>query len=134
VALRRGFVTLLPLFGATSSGGSNVESTAGLVTVGEVETVDDDQEDVAAFLAGDPELHLRLPKIEERVLHHFGPGARLERTVFHPRDEENPEDMFFLRVVTDLSFEEKIDRLKAVLREEHELLAPVRPQLTIDIL
>jgi hypothetical protein len=133
VALRRGFVTLLPLFGTTSSGGSNVESTLGLVTVGGVETLDGDQEDVAGFIATNSELASRLPEIEEKVLHHFGPGTRTERSIFHPMDEEDAEDMFILDVVTDLPFDEKVDCLKALLAEEHELLAPVRPLLTIGI-
>jgi hypothetical protein len=110
-----------------------VNSKAGPATVVVVERHEDTTEDVAAFLAADPELDSRLPEIEERVLHHFGPGTRLERTVFHPQDEEDPEDMFILQVVTNQPFDEKVERLKALLGEEHELLAPVRPQLTIGI-
>jgi hypothetical protein len=110
-----------------------VESTVGLVTVGGVETLDDDQKDVADFLAANPELASRLPEIEEKVLHHFGAGARVQRTVFHPLDEEDPEDMFILQVITSQPFDEKVDRLRALLGEERELLAPVRPLLTIGI-
>jgi hypothetical protein len=111
-----------------------VNSKAGPVTVAGVGGLEDQTDDVAAFLAADPELDSRLPEIEERVLHHFGPGTRIERTVFHPMDEEDADDIFILDVVTDLSLDEKIDRLKTLLGEEHELLAPVRPRLTIGIL
>jgi hypothetical protein len=111
-----------------------VESTVGLVTVGGVETLDGDLEDVTGFLAANPELASRLPEIEEKVLRHFGPGTKTERTVFRPMDEEDAEDMFILDVVTDLPFDEKMDRLKALLGEAHELLAPVRPLLTFGIL
>jgi hypothetical protein len=48
-------------------------------------------------------------------------------------DEEDAEDMFVLDAVTDLPFDEKVDCLKALLAEEHELLAPVRALLTIGI-
>jgi hypothetical protein len=114
--------------------GSNVNSKAGPVTVVDVEGLDDQTDEVAAFLAADPELDSRLPEIEEKVLQHFGPETRIERTVFHPMDEEDADAMFILDVVTGLSFDEKVDRLKALLGEEDELLAPVRPQLTIGIL
>ncbi|HEY0280827.1 MAG TPA: hypothetical protein VGC32_21385 [Solirubrobacterales bacterium] len=92
------------------------------------------EEDVVAFLAAAPVLDSRLPKIEARILAYFGPEARLERQIFSPRDEEDAVDQFHLRVVTDMDLDQRIDRLRAVLRDERELLTPVRPPLTIGIL
>lgn len=111
-----------------------MNSKAGPTTVDHVEVVDDSADGVAAFLAADPELDQRLPEIEARVLRHFGPGTRLKRTVFHPMDEEDAEAMFILRVVTDMSFDQKVDRLKAFIGDEDEFIAPVRRRLTIGIL
>jgi hypothetical protein len=116
-----------------------VDSTAGVVTVSEVEKPEGKpcisvaEEDIASFLATAPELDSSLPRIEERILAHFGPDARIERQIFSPWDEEDAVDQFHLRIVTDMDLEERIDRLKAVLRHERELLAPVRPPLTIGI-
>ena len=93
-----------------------------------------DEADLAAFLAAAPELNSRLAKIEARILAHFGPDARIQRELFTPWDEEEAADQFHLRIVTEISFTERVDRLRAVLREEHELLAPARPPLTIGIL
>jgi hypothetical protein len=111
-----------------------VNSKAGAATVVAMGGIDDRADDVAAFLAADPELESHLPEIEERVLHHFGPDARLERTVFHPQDEEDPEDVFILQVLTDMSFDERIARLKTFIAVEDEFIAPVRQRLTIGIL
>jgi hypothetical protein len=118
-----------------------VDSTAGVVTVPDVEKpkgkpscISVAEEDVAAFLATAPELDSRLPKIEERILAYFGPEARIERQIFSPWDEEDAVDQFHLRIVTDMDLDKRIDRLKAILREERKLLAPVRPPLTIGIL
>jgi uncharacterized protein YicC (UPF0701 family) len=118
-----------------------VDSTAGVVTVSDVEKPEGKpscisvaEEDVAALLSTVPELDSRLPKIEERILAHFGPEARIERQIFSPWDEEDAVDQFHLRIVTDMDVDKRIDRLKAFLREERELLAPVRPPLTIGIL
>jgi hypothetical protein len=111
-----------------------VNSKVGPVTVVGMAGLEEQADDVAAFLASDPALASRLPEIEERVLHHFGPGTRAERTVFHPYDEEDAPDEFHLRVITDMTIDERIDRLKALLDEERELLAPFRSRLTIGIL
>ena len=93
-----------------------------------------DDATIAAFLAAAPELNSRLPEIEERILAHFGSDARLQREIFTPWDEEDAVAQFHLRVVSEMPIDEKVDRLRNVLREEHELLAPVRPPLTIGIL
>jgi hypothetical protein len=124
-----------------------VNSTAGIATVSDVGRPEDKTraeagvssvsaaaDRVAAFLAVDPELDARLPSIEEKIRKHFGPEARIERTIFSPMDEEDAADQFHLRVVADMDLDERIERLKDLIGEEHELLAPVRPQLTIGIL
>ena len=111
-----------------------MNSKVGPVTFVDMAGLEDQADDVAAFLASDPALASRLPEIEERVLHHFGPGTRAERTVFHPYDEEDAPDELHLRVITDMTVDERIDRLKALLDEEGELLAPFRSRLTIGIL
>jgi hypothetical protein len=124
-----------------------VNSTTGIATVPDVGRPEDKTraeagvssvsaaaDRVAAFLAADPELDARLPTIEEKIRKHFGPEARIERTIFSPMDEEDAADQFHLRVVADMDLDERIERLKALIGEEHELLAPVRPQLTIGIL
>ncbi len=124
-----------------------MNSTIGLDTVFDMGRPDDktragagvscvsaDPDSVAAFLAADPELDSRLPAIEEKIGEHFGPETRIERTIFSPIDEEDAPDEFHLDVVTEQTFDEKICHLRALIREEHELLAPVRPRLTIGIL
>ncbi|MCW2981858.1 MAG: hypothetical protein JWO14_3585 [Solirubrobacterales bacterium] len=124
-----------------------MNSTAGIATVSDVGKPEDETraeagvssvsaatDRVAAFLATDPELDSRLPAIEEKIREHFGPEARIERTIFSPMDEENAPDQFHLRVIADMDLDERIERLKALIGDEHELLAPVRPQLTIGIL
>ena len=124
-----------------------MNSTTGLATVSDVGRPDDkrregagvscvstDPDRVAAFLAADPELDARLPAIEEKVREHFGPETRIERTIFSPMDEEDAPDEFHLEVVTEQTFDEKVGHLRALIAEEHELLAPVRPRLTIGIL
>ncbi len=89
---------------------------------------------VASLLAADPELESRLPAIEAAVLEHFGPGASVERKIIEPWDIEDGEDALYLRVRNDLSFDENVDRLAQLLRQEKELLAPVRLRLTIGFL
>ena len=124
-----------------------MNSTRGLSTVSDVERPDDkrregagvscgstDPDRVAAFLAADPELDARLPAIEEKVREHFGPETRIERTIFSPMDEEDAPDEFHLEVITEQTFDEKVGHLRTLIAEEHELLAPVRPRLTIGIL
>jgi hypothetical protein len=124
-----------------------VNSTTGLATVSDVGRPDDktregtgvscvstDPDRVAAFLAADPELDSRLPAIEEKVREHFGPETRIERTIFSPMDEEDAPDEFHLEVITEQTFDEKVGHLRTLIAEEHELLAPVRPRLTIGIL
>jgi hypothetical protein len=124
-----------------------VNSTTGLATVSDVGRPEDkaregagvscvstDPDRVAAFLAADPELDARLPAIEEKVREHFGPETRIERTIFSPMDEEDAPDEFHLEVITEQTFDEKVGHLRTLIAEEHKLLAPVRPRLTIGIL
>lgn len=91
-------------------------------------------ERVDALLEADPELRSRLNAIEAVLVEHFGPGAEVERKIIS--DYESPErsEGLYLRVHTDLSFEEEVDRLGDLLRQEQDLLAPVLPQLTIGFL
>jgi hypothetical protein len=96
--------------------------------------VEGPDERLAALLTNDPELESRLPAIEAAVLERFGPGASLERKIIEPWDVPEGGDQFYLRVNTDLSFEENVDRLSQLLRQEKALLAPVRRQLTIGFL
>jgi hypothetical protein len=113
-----------------------VNSTQGGATVPRVSDscTSVDEADIAAFLTANPELDSRLPAIEERVLAHFGPDARLQREIFTPFDEEDAAPQFHLQVITEQSFDEKICHLRSLLGEERELMAPVRPPLTIGIL
>jgi hypothetical protein len=88
---------------------------------------------VAVFLAADPELDSLLPEIEEKIRAHFGPQARIERGIIE--DFESGEgDVFYLRVRDDLSLDENIARLTALLTAEWDLLSPVTERLTIGFL
>jgi hypothetical protein len=96
--------------------------------------VSTDADLVAAFLAADPELDARLPAIEAKIREHFGPETRIERTIFSPMDEADASDEFHLDLITEQTFDEKVCHLRALISEEHNLLVPVRPRLTIGIL
>ncbi|HJZ37825.1 MAG TPA: hypothetical protein VJ204_16265 [Solirubrobacterales bacterium] len=89
---------------------------------------------VSALLAADPELSSRLPEIEAKVLEYFGPNARVERKIIEPWDIPDGHDEFYLRVRTDLSVAEQIDRLGALLEGEQDLLRPFLDRLTIGFL
>lgn len=91
-------------------------------------------ERVDALLKGDPELRSRIPAIEAALVEHFGPGAEVEREVITSYDESEGNDEIYLRVLVDLTFDEKIDRLAEVLEQESGLLAPVRSKLTVGFL
>lgn|GEM_PF-4306292 len=91
-------------------------------------------EKVAAVLAADPDLDSRLGAIEEAIRDHFGPGSRVERQIISPHDEPDGRDELYLRVHSELSLDEEIDRLAEFLRQEEDLLAPVRRQLVIGFL
>jgi DNA-binding Lrp family transcriptional regulator len=91
-------------------------------------------ERVSTLLAADPKLSSRLPEIEAKVLEYFGPGARVERKIIEPWDIPDGHDEFYLRVRTDLSVREQIDRLSAVLEGEQDLLGPFLDRLTIGFL
>lgn len=91
-------------------------------------------ERVDALLEGDPELRSRIPAIEAALIEHFGPGARVEREMITSYDESEGNDEIYLRVLVDLTFDEKIDRLAEVLEQESDLLAPVRSKLTVGFL
>lgn len=87
---------------------------------------------VEAFLAADPELAALLPEIEAKVREHFGPQVRLERGMdIEPGSEEIG---IYLRARNDLSFDENVERLGALLVEEEDLLDPVADRLGIGFL
>jgi hypothetical protein len=92
------------------------------------------EEQVAKLLAAHPELRSRLPAIEAAVVRHFGPGARVERQIIIDYEGTEEDDELLLHVRTDLSLEERIERLSEVLQHEEELLAPVRRHLVIGII
>lgn len=87
--------------------------------------------DVDAYLAEDPELAARLPEVEARVREHFGPEVQIERGL--DIEPGSPVVGFSLRVRNDLSFDENLTRLSAVLADR-ELLEPVADRLTIGYL
>jgi hypothetical protein len=86
---------------------------------------------IATLLSADPELSVRLPEIEVKVLEYFGPGASVERKIIEPYENPDGHDEFFLRVHTKLTFPEASDRLGDLLEGERDLLSPVASQLTI---
>ena len=89
---------------------------------------------VASLLAADPELSSRLLEIEAKVLEYFGPKARVERKIIEPWDIPDGHDEFYLRVRSDLSVAEQIDRLGDLLEGEQDLLRPFLDRLTIGFL
>lgn len=91
-------------------------------------------EHVAALLADDPELDSRLGSIEAALREHFGAGAKVLRKIIEPYDIPDGRDELYLRVHTDLSFDEEIDGLGEFLGRHQDLLAPVRSRLTIGFL
>lgn len=92
-------------------------------------------ERVAAVLEADPELRSRLNAIEAAVVRHFGPGSEVERKILSEFfDDPEGTDELYLRVHTDLPFDEKVDRLEQLLEREQDLLAPVLPRFTIGFL
>jgi hypothetical protein len=111
-----------------------VNSRSGPATVVDMGGIDRNADRVATFLASDPELEARLPAIEERVLHHFGPGATVKRKVIEAIDDPDGRDEFYLRVYADRPTAEMIDRLGELLEHERDLLAPVKDRLTIGFL
>jgi hypothetical protein len=93
-----------------------------------------ESDQVSDLLAGDPELASRLGAIEAALLAHFGPGTRVERRIISEYDDPEGSDELYLRVHTDLSFDEEIDGLGALLERKRDLLRPVRSRLTIGFL
>lgn len=90
---------------------------------------------VAAVLEADPELGARVGAIEAALVRNFGPGSEVERKIVSEYyDDPEESDELYLRVHTDLSFDEEVDRLGDFLRREEDLLAPVLPRLTIGFL
>lgn len=89
---------------------------------------------VDALLVADPELRSRLSEIEAALVEHFGPGARVERKIISEYDDPGGGDELYLRVHTDLSYGEEVDRLAEFLRQQEDSLAPVRQRLVIGFL
>jgi hypothetical protein len=89
---------------------------------------------VAALLEEDPELRSRLDAIEVALVEHFEPGAKVERQIISDYDAPGASDELYLRVHTDLSFDEAIDRLTEFHRHQEGLLDPVTDRLVIGFL
>ncbi len=89
---------------------------------------------VSDLLAAEPGLASRIAAIEAKVRDRFGPGTSIERAVIGEPEAAVTRDGLYLRVRTDLPFDEEIDRLRHLLRDEEALLAPVRRALTIGFL
>jgi hypothetical protein len=92
---------------------------------------------VETFLAADPELASLLPQIEARVRDHFAPVQRIERGIIEDFEGESGDrsgDVFYLGVRTEMSFDEKVKRLMALLEKEQDLLSPVHDRLSIGFL
>ncbi|MBS1887012.1 MAG: hypothetical protein JSU06_07465 [Actinobacteria bacterium] len=90
--------------------------------------------EVAALIEADPDLGSRLPSIEAAIRDHFGPGARIGRAIVTEQSAPEGSDHLYLRVRTELPFDEEIERLADLLSEEEGLLGPVRARLTIGTL
>jgi hypothetical protein len=92
---------------------------------------------VTTFLAADPELTALLPEIEAKVRLRFAPLEGIERGViedFEGEPGDRSGDVFYLRVLNDLSLDANVERLIALLDQERDLLAPVHDRLTIGFL
>ena len=87
-----------------------------------------------ALVARDPELAARLPEIESKVREHFGPEVRIERCVCEEPETDEDDDRLHLRAFNGLSFEQNLARLRALLKQEADLLDPVADRLTIGFL
>jgi transcriptional regulator with XRE-family HTH domain len=90
--------------------------------------------DPAAFLKDDPDLASRLPAIEATIRDRFGADVRIEHQVIHEPFNPDVEDGFYLRIHSELSFDEEADRLERMLGDERDLLDPVMRRLTIGFL
>lgn len=88
---------------------------------------------VAAFLAADPELAALLPEIEEKLRHHFSPVQWIERGVIVEYEGE-ADDVLYLWAHDGLSFDQNVERLTAFLKNERDLIEPVRSRLNIGFL
>jgi hypothetical protein len=89
---------------------------------------------IEALLDSDPELRARLGTIEAALVGQFGPGASVERQIIDDYDSVETSEELYLRVHSDLSFDESIDRLAEFLRREEGLLDPVHRHLVIGFL
>ena len=89
------------------------------------------EDDVEGFLAADPELVALLPEIEAKTRRHFAPVKWIKR---HLVVEAGADDVLYLEVRNDRSFDENFKRLMALLEQERDLLRPVRTRLTIGFL
>jgi hypothetical protein len=89
---------------------------------------------VASVLDEDPELAALLPAIEAKVGFHFGPEATIERAVIADYDTPDGPDELYLRIRSPLDYDDQFDLLAQLLRDEADLLEPVRTRLTIGML
>jgi hypothetical protein len=88
---------------------------------------------VVEHLDADPALAARLPEIESRIRDHFGADARIERAVVSDPEDGDGRDRLYLRIGTDLSVDEEVERLTALLDREEGRLRPFQERLTIGI-
>jgi hypothetical protein len=89
-----------------------------------------EEDRVAAFLAGDPELAALLPEIEAKVRECFAPVGWLERGIIVEYEGE-ADDVLYLWAHNDLSFDENEKRFMAFLGQQRDFLRPVRSRLNI---
>jgi hypothetical protein len=89
------------------------------------------------FLAADPQLAALLPEIEAKVREHFAPTEGIERGIiedFEGEPGDRSGDVFYLRVLNDLSLDANVKRLITFLEQERQLLSPVHSRVTIGFL
>ena len=72
--------------------------------------------------------------MEAALIGYFGPGAAIERKVNVYYDFSESSDELYLRVCSNRSIDEQIDRLIEFFQREEDLLAPMRARLLIGFL
>ena len=88
----------------------------------------------AELLASDRPLAALLPEIESSIRDHFGADAQIDRAVVTDPDDADGRDRLYLRVGTELPFDQQVERLTALLDHEEDRLEPFEDRLTIGTL